>query len=169
MGAITVEIRREQPDDIPVIHQITHDAFAPKAFSDGTEPAVIDALREAGDLALSLVAVKDDIPVGHVAFSPVEAGNVSTGWFGLGPVAVLPDLQRTGIGSALIKKGLNILRETDARGCALIGDPGYYCRFGFTSDGCLHYEGVPDKNVMWLSFDKCKPTGQLIFKPAFRS
>ena len=69
-----MEIRSEQPADIPLIYQLTDRAFAPMSFSDGTEPAVIDALREAGDLTLSLVALKDNTLVGHVAFSPVQAG-----------------------------------------------------------------------------------------------
>ena len=162
-----MEIRSEQPADIPLIYQLTDRAFAPMSFSDGTEPAVIDALREAGDLTLSLVALKDNTLVGHVAFSPVQAGSYSKGWYGLGPISVLPEHQRTGIGSALINKGFDLLSDIHADGCALVGDPGYYCRFGFTTDGSLHYKGVPDKNVLWISFNNLHPTGQLIFKPAF--
>jgi len=162
-----MEIRDERPEDTPGIHQLTADAFTPKSFSDGTEPAIIDALRNAGDLTISLVAIKDNLLVGHVAFSPVVVCSDKSGWYGLGPVSVLPELQRQGIGSALINKGLRILRHQGATGCALIGDPNYYSRFGFVSDGNLHYEGIPDEHVQWLSFEKEHPKGQLVFSPAF--
>jgi len=118
-------------------------------------------------------AINNNVLVGHVAFSPVSidvvdgVGSGTNRWYGLGPVAVLPELQRKGIGSALINKGLNILRNMGADGCALIGDPNYYNRFGFISDGNLHYENVADKNVQWLSFNNVRPSGQLVFSPAF--
>jgi len=162
-----MEIRNERPEDTSDIHQLTADAFAPMSFSDGTEPDIIDAMRAAGDLTLSLVAIKDNVLVGHVAFSPVRVGSVTTGWYGLGPVSVQTELQRKGIGSALIKEGLSTLRDMGADGCALIGDPNYYNRFGFESDGNLHYEGVADQHVQWLSFNNKQPAGQLVFSPAF--
>lgn len=90
-------IRSEQVEECSAIHQLTATAFAPKAFSDGTEPDIIDALRAAGDLTLSLVAIKDQILVGHVAFSPVCIDGVNKTWHGLGPVSVKPELQRQGV------------------------------------------------------------------------
>ena len=160
-------IRSEQVEECSAIHQLTATAFAPKAFSDGTEPDIIDALRAAGDLTLSLVAIKDQVLVGHVAFSPVRIDGISETWHGLGPVSVKPELQRQGIGTALINEGLRLIRDRGSDGCALIGDPDYYSRFGFVSDGNLHYEGVPDKHVQWLSFSSVSPAGQLVFSPAF--
>jgi len=160
-------IRSEQAEELSAIHQLTADAFAPKSFSDGTEPDIIDALREAGDLTLSLVAIKEQVLVGHVAFSPVSIDSATKAWHGLGPVSVLPEMQRQGIGTALINEGLRLLRDRSSDGCALIGDPNYYSRFGFVSDGNLHYEGVPDEHVQWLSFNDVSPTGQLVFSPTF--
>ncbi len=160
-------IRNEQPTDIPGIHQLTADAFAPKTFSDGSEPKVIDKLRAIGDLALSLIAEQDNLLLGHVAFSPVTISKPNTQWYGLGPISVTPDLQHEGIGSALINEGLNILRSMGAKGCALVGDPNYYRRFGFISDGNLHCDGFPDEHVQWISFDGHNPQGQLLFSPAF--
>jgi len=162
-----MEIRHEQPSDILGIYQLTADAFAPMAFSDGTEPAVIDALRLAGELTLSLVAIKKHVLVGHIAFSPITVGSSSNNWYGLGPISVLPELQHTGIGSGLIKEGFRMLRDKQAEGCALIGNPNYYSRFGFISDGNVHYKSVPDKNVQWISFNDKRPTGQLEFSAAF--
>jgi hypothetical protein len=74
----TMEIRQERPDDIDVIRQITTAAFAPIAHSRQTEAAVVDALRSAGALTLSLVAVVDGAVVEHVAFSPVTINGAGT-------------------------------------------------------------------------------------------
>ena len=164
-----MDIRREQPEDHQSIYQLTADAFAPMPYSDGSEPDIIDALRTAGNLTLSLVAIKSETLVGHVAFSPVRIGESTHSWYGLGPVSVRPDLQRSGIGTALINKGLHILEEMNAAGCALIGDPNYYCRFGFVSDGSIQYQGVSDEIVQWKNFSKQRPAGSLIFCPEFGS
>ncbi len=162
-----MEIRRERPDDVKAIHQLTADAFAPKSYSDGTEPAVIDGLRAAGNLILSLVAVKDDVIVAHVAFSPVTIGEKVNSWVGLGPVSVMPSLQRRGIGSNLINEGLRLIEGMNADGCALIGDPKYYRRFGFVSDGSIQYQGVSDEIVQWKRFKGQRPEGRLVFSPEF--
>lgn len=162
-----MEIRSEKPEDHHEIHRLTANAFAGLSYSDGTEPAIIDRLRAAGDLTLSLVAMKSDALVGHVAFSPVSIGICTSTWYGLGPVSVRPDLQRTGIGSALIIEGLRILEGMGADGCVLIGDPDYYCRFGFRSDGRIQYRDLPDEYVQWKSFGEQRPEGLLVFSPAF--
>ena len=107
--------------------------------------------------------------MGHIAFSPVSIGQHLTGWYGLGPVSVDPEHQRKGIGSALINEGFKKLKERHANGCALIGDPNYYSRFGFLSDGKVQYQDVPGKNVQWISFGEIIPTGELVFCPAFDS
>lgn len=105
--------------------------------------------------------------MGHVAFLPVTIGVESDGWYGLGPVSVWPDKQRQGIGSALINEGLAILKANGAKGCVLIGDPAYYERFGFRSDGNLRYQQVPTQYVQSLPFKSDPATGQLKFSPAF--
>ena len=161
-------IRPERGRDPPGIHDLVDRAFRPMAFSDGTEPAVVDRLRRRGELALSLVAESDGAVVGHVAFSPasVRPSDVS-GWYALGPVAVDPPLQRTGIGAALIDEGLRTLRERGARGVVLIGDPAYYGRFGFVGDGRLRYRDLPDGIAQWLAFGTPPPSGELRFSDAF--
>lgn len=162
-----MEIRKELASDICSIHKLTEIAFATKDYSDGLEPTIIDNLRIAGDLTLSLVAIRGEVIVGHVAFSPVVIGDQRENWFGLGPISVQPEMQKIGIGSALVNEGLDILKNSGAHGCALIGDPNYYSRFGFVSDGCVHYSGVPDEIVQWLGFTDLRPNGQLTFRPAF--
>lgn len=160
-------IRPEQAEDKQIIHDLTIAAFASVSFSDGSEAPIITKLRNDGDLTVSLVAVRDGDIVGHVAFSPVTIGTESDGWYGLGPVSVWPDKQRQGIGSALINEGLAILRANGAKGCVLIGDPAYYGRFGFRSDGNLSYQELPAQYVQSLPFQNGRATGQLKFSPAF--
>lgn len=160
-----MDIRPEIHADIDAIYQLTQTAFAPMPYSDGDEGACINKLRADGDLTISLVAVEAEAIVGHVAFSPVTIAGVSDNWFGLGPVSVASEKQKTGIGSALIKKGLAQIKSLGAKGCVLIGDPNYYCRFGFVGDGRLTYRDLPSEVVQWLSFTDEKPSGVLKYSP----
>ncbi|MCP4073744.1 MAG: N-acetyltransferase [Hyphomicrobiales bacterium] len=162
-----MQIRDEQPADKQAIFRLTTAAFESMAYSDGSEPVIIDALRENGDLTLSLVAVDGGEVVGHIAFSPVTINGVTDRWFGLGPVSVEPEKQNGGIGSKLVRQGLDWLKSHGANGCVLVGDPNYYGRFGFMSDGNLAYGDVPGKFVQWLSFDGKPPAGVIKFSPAF--
>ena len=164
---MAIIIRPEQPGDEQFIHDLTVAAFKSKSYSDGSEAPIITSLRKDGDLTLSLVAVEGSAIVGHIAFSPVMIGTDEEGWYGLGPVSVWPHHQRRGIGSALIDDGLKILKARGAKGCALVGDPGYYRRFGFQSDGCLSYQGLPAEHVQSLSFGEEAASGPLRFSPAF--
>lgn len=165
--SVAVQIREEQSTDHALIHRLTEIAFASAQISGGTEPQIINRLRASNKLALSLVAEDARGIQGHVAFSPVQIGQFSTGWFGLGPVSVHPHEQRKGIGSLLITQGLEKLRIRNADGCALIGDPDYYHRFGFRSDGKLQYADVPSEYVQWISFGNKRPAGDLIYSSAF--
>ncbi|MCB0152514.1 MAG: N-acetyltransferase, partial [Caldilineaceae bacterium] len=89
------------------------------------------------------------------------------GWYGLGPVSVLPAYQGMGIGGALIVEGLARLRKLGARGCCLVGHPGYYGRFGFEHVDGLAYEGVPPEAFFVLAFDGPLPQGTVAFHAAF--
>ncbi len=164
---MTIAIRREQPGDEQAIHDLTVAAFKPTSYGDGSEAPIVAGLREDGDLTLSLVAVEGVDIVGHIAFSPITIEGEDQGWYGLGPVSVRPHRQGQGIGSALINEGLAILKKSGATGCALVGDPDYYKRFGFRSDGSLTYREVPVKYVQSLSFQDETVCGRLRFSPAF--
>ncbi len=164
MGAM---IRPETPADAAAIRRLTDAAFAGAPHAAGTEGAIVDALRAEGTLALSLVAEEAGAVIGHVAFSPVAIGGADVGWFGLGPVSVLPGRQRAGIGSRLIRDGLARLRGLGARGCVVLGDPGYYRRFGFENDPRLTFEGAPAEYFMRLAFDHPAPAGPVTYRPAF--
>jgi len=103
-------IRQETTSDIEAITQITIAAFRTLPISNQTEQFIIKALRVAGALTLSLVAEIGGRVVGHIAFSPVTISDGSKNWYGLGPVSVLPDYQRQGIGKLLINEGLSLLK-----------------------------------------------------------
>jgi putative acetyltransferase len=163
-----MKIRPETPQDISAIEQITIAAFNGKWYSDQTEHWVINRLREAGAMSVSLVSEIDGIVVGHVAFSVVNINSEDKGWYGIGPVSVLPEFQKQGIGSKLIREGLAIIQEMGARGCVLEGDPEYYQRFGFKNYPDLFYEGTPDpKYFMALPFYDDVPNGKVEFHKAF--
>lgn len=162
-----VLIRTEQPDDIDDIFNVTRHAFAGKTYSSGTEQLIVTQLREDGDLTLSLVAVKDKKIVGHIAFSPVTIQGEHFNWFGLGPVSVFPPMQRKGIGTTLINAGLRKMQAIGACGIALIGNPDYYSRFGFTSNNQLSYGETPLAFVQYLTWKDTAPAGELVFCQAF--
>jgi putative acetyltransferase len=166
-------IRDEKPRDHEAIGELTSAAFLDHPHSQQTEAALIVALRDAGALTISLVAEMDDRVVGHIAFSPVTVDGEDKGWFGLGPVAVLPELQGSGIGRALIEAGLDRLKEMRAAGCVLVGYPEFYKRFGFRPNPRLTYAGVPPEYFMALALgsegDSAVelPKGEVHFHPAF--
>ncbi len=164
---IPVIIRTENASDMAAIRAVHVAAFANHPFSRQTEHLIVDALRQAGALDISLVAEVDGRVVGHIAFSKAPIGGMDCGWFLLGPVGVLPTCQRGGIGSALVKSGLAQIRPLGARGCALVGDPHFYARFGFASRADITMPGVPQENVMALAFETPLPAGPLGHHEAF--
>ncbi len=165
MTAVT--LRPEAPGDERPIYVLTTAAFLDMPFSDGDEQDLVDALRDHGDLTLSLVAEDSDGIVGHIAFSPVTISDGTSEWYGLGPVSVKPDLQRQGIGSMLIKRGIADLRERGARGIILLGSPEYYARFGFEHDPELQYPGPPAEYFQRLVLEGKAPSGIVRYARAF--
>lgn len=160
-------IRNENETDISAISDITIAAFKPLDISNHTEHFIVEALRAAGALTVSLVAEVEGRVVGHIAFSPVTMSDGTDHWYGLGPVSVHPDFQRSGIGKALINEGLARLRGLNAAGCCLAGHPGYYRQFGFVNaDGLIH-EGVPPEFFFVLPFDGPVPQGKAVFHEGF--
>lgn len=160
-------VRSERPGDADAIRALTAAAFAGMAHSDGSEPRIVDRLRADGDLALSLVAEDGGAIVGHIALSPVTITDGAQGWYGLGPVSVMPRRQRAGIGGAMIEAGLAELRDRGARGVVLLGDPGYYARFGFAHDPALIYAGPPPKYFQCLLLAGDMPAGEVRYAPGF--
>lgn len=165
--ALKIIVRNEKPSDIDAISEITSAAFENHPYSHQTEPLIIHTLRAAGALAVSLVAEVEGSVVGHIAFSPVTVSDHSSGWYGAGPVSVLPALQRQGIGKSLIREGLSLLKASGAKGCVLVGDPGYYKRFGFRNLPELTLADVPQEYFLALPFGENRTRGVVVFHEGF--
>ncbi|MGE8065242.1 GNAT family N-acetyltransferase [Pseudomonas sp. NPDC089569] len=164
---MNLTIRSERAEDTRRIATLTGAAFEQAEHSSHTEHFIVDALRRAGQLTISLVAVENDEIVGHVAISPVTVSSGATRWYGLGPISVLPDRQGQGIGSALMKAALADLQGKGAAGCVVLGDPGYYGRFGFNSQAGLELPGVPGEYFQALSFWGDFPVGTVHYHASF--
>jgi putative acetyltransferase len=162
-----VIVRPETNRDLDGIREVNVVAFEGHPYSQQTEHLIVEALRAADALEVSLVAESDDEVVGHIAFSAAAIGGSPTGWFLLGPVAVRPEHQGAGIGSALVEAGLDALRARGAGGCVLVGDPAFYGRFGFEQYPGVAWHGVPDENVVCLLLAGEMPTGEVACHPAF--
>jgi len=160
-------IREETGADMEAITEVTIKAFKNHPISDTTEHLIINTLRDADALTISLVAEADGDVIGHIAFSPVTISDGTQDWYGLGPVSVLPDYQKRGIGKSFINKGLSSLKELGAQGCVLVGDPNYYKRFGFRNFPELVYEGVPQEVFLVLPFNEKIPKGIVSFHEGF--
>lgn len=164
-----IVIRSETSADVDAIAEVTAAAFNSLEISSHTEQFVITALRAAKALTVSLVAERDGRVIGHIAFSPVIMSDGTPDWYGLGPVSVLPEYQRQGIGKALIEEGLSRLKARNAKGCCLVGHPDYYRKFGFRNTPELGLEGIPPEVFFVLPFDGSVPKGSVMFHEAFKA
>jgi putative acetyltransferase len=166
---LEIAIRSETTHDIEAIAEVTVAAFQILKVSNHTEQFIIEALRSAKVLTVSLVAEVNGRVIGHIAFSPVTISDGTQDWYGLGPVSVLPEYQRQGIGKALIHEGLSRLKSMHARGCCLVGHPEYYKKFGFDNIPGLVHEGVPPEVFLALPFDQNTPQGTVTFHEGFKA
>jgi putative acetyltransferase len=161
-------VREERSGDEAAIAALTEAAFRDQPHSDGSEATIIERLRADGDLALSLVAEDaGGTIVGHVAFSPVTIADRAQGWYGLGPLSVSPARQREGIGSALVRRGLERLADERAEGCVVLGEPAFYGRFGFRHEPRLSYPGPPPEYFQMVAFADSEPEGTVRYAAAF--
>jgi putative acetyltransferase len=156
-----IQIRQEEPRDIEAIGQVCD-----QAFGQPQEGAVVDSLRRNCEDLLSLVAVSENRVVGHILFSPVtveQEGKTFQG-VGLAPMAVLPEFQRKGIGSELVRAGIAMLKQKGCPFIIVLGHADYYPRFGFeraSQYGIRSEWDVPDDAFMVLALDDEKMEGIL--------
>ncbi|WP_207063536.1 GNAT family N-acetyltransferase [Motiliproteus sp. SC1-56] len=162
-------IRDERPGDIEPIENVTVQAFLNAPHTDHREQHIVRALREAGALSVSLVAETRGEVVAHVAASPVTLSDGATGWYGIGPVSVMPAHQRTGLGSQLMEAALQRLQHLGAAGAVVLGDPAYYSRFGFKPEPELVLPGVPAPYFQALAWGDSLPRGEVAYHPAFNA
>ncbi len=165
-----MRIRPEAPADVDAIRAVNVAAFESPA-----EAALVDALRGIAYPYLSLVAEDDGAIVGHILFTPVQVPNVTTLVVGLAPMAVLPGRQRAGIGSALVRAGLDGCRALNASAAIVLGHPEYYPRFGFVPAerfGLMSEYDVPADAFMALELQPgalASATGIVKYHPAFNA
>lgn len=164
-----IVIRDETGADVDAISDVTVRAFETLEISNHTEQFIIAALRAARSLSVSLVAELDGRVVGHIAFSPVTLSDGTRNWYGLGPLSVLPQYQRQGIGKALAQEGLSRLKDLKARGCCVVGHPDYYRKLGFRNAPEFVLEGVPPEVFLVLALDGHVPQGAVKFHKAFEA
>jgi putative acetyltransferase len=164
-----VQIRAEQTQDYAAVF-----ALNTAAFDSAAEAKLVDRLRgECGDL-ISLVAVDDDDIVGHILFSPVTLDTENAPKiFGLGPMAVTPECQRQGIGSALVEAGLEQCRAKGIDAVIVLGHPAFYPRFGFVPASRFGIDSefpAPDEAFMAIELTPgvlADHSGQARYHPAF--
>ena len=150
-----VEIRKEVPDDIIAIRDLNK-----RAFGQDQESNIVDALRSNGAAVLSLVATLNGRIVGHIMYSPASVGELVG--VALGPMAVLPEHQRQGIGTRLVEVGNRRLSELGYPFIVVVGYPDYYPRFGFRSARSYGIQcewELPDDVFMLLVLDKTRMHG----------
>ncbi|WP_421245394.1 GNAT family N-acetyltransferase [Aeromonas sanarellii] len=164
---MNILIRPETGADHEAIEAVTVAAFLNAPHTDHNEQLIVRALRQAGALSLSLVAEQEGRVVGHLCFSPVTISDGSPHWYGLGPISVSPALHGKGLGSRLMDAGLAQLKGMGAAGCVVLGEPGFYGRFGFVPEPGLTLPGVPAEYFMARSFGAAMPSGEVCYHPAF--
>lgn len=147
-----LQVRKERPGDEGFVREINR-----RAFETEEEANVVDRLRNTCDGYLAFVAIVDDVIVGHILFTPATLDGSELVGMGLAPMAVDPGFQNRGIGTLLVRQGLEHLRASGCPFVIVLGHPGYYPRFGFelasTRRVSCQWEGVPDEAFMIKVFD----------------
>ncbi len=145
-----------------------------QAFHQSTEADIVDALRAADKMTLSLVAESDRAVVGHILFSPATVDGRDTAIAALGPIAVIPRMQQHEIGTLLIRSGMNICRELGIKALVVLGPPDYYLRFGFQQASSVgltsSWKNVPDQAFMAIELEPgalAGCTGTVRYAPEF--
>ena len=150
-----LEIREEHPSDVAFIRDLNK-----RAFEQEQEGNIVDALRSNGAALLSMVATLNGRVVGHIMYSPLVVGELTGA--ALGPMAVLPEHQRQGIGTKLVEAGNRKLKDDGCPFIIVVGHPNYYPRFGFVPANTHGIEcewEVPTDAFMLLVLNQSKLQG----------
>ena len=168
----TLLIRDQTEADFSAVHDLVITAFKTLPIACGREQFVMDDLwrRRAATVALiaeEVSAYGRHLLVGQAAFSKITINGADLGWHGCGPLSVLPARHGLGIGTALMREGLNRLKTLGSKGCVVVGDPNYYLRFGFAHTRTLREPSVPPDAFMALRFAGDMPSGEVALDSAF--
>ncbi|EOD54466.1 GNAT family N-acetyltransferase [Aeromonas molluscorum] len=161
-------LRTERPGDMLPVYELVS-----AAFGRTDEAELVNRLRECGAAVVTQVEEEDYEFMGHLLLSPVTINGLEGPWLGLAPVAVHPDWQGQGIGSELIREGLDTALEMDWKAVVVLGDPSYYSRFGFRPASefglCCCYE-VPSEHFMAMELQAgglAGLHGEVLYHPLF--
>lgn len=163
----SITIKNESLSDYHAIDALIQSAFANHPYSNNTEYLIVQKLRADNALALGLVAEVENNIVGYIAFSEVLINGQKANWYGLGPIAVLPKFQRQGIGTLLIRQGIDKIKKQGAHGIVLVGDPTYYNQFGFLRHPELIYNAAPEEYFLSIPFIPEYKKGVVEYHPSF--
>ncbi len=165
-------IREETPADYEKVYLLVKKAFASAEHADGNEQDLVNELRKSDSFipSLSLVAEEDGVLAGYILFTKLRIGEENA--LALAPLAVLPDFQKQGIGSALIKEGHKMAKEMGYRFSVVLGSEKYYPKFGYIPASRYGIKApfpVPDENFMAINLkgDSVKLNAQVIYDKAF--
>jgi putative acetyltransferase len=162
-------VRDQTESDFAALHDLVIAAFKTMPYACGREQFIMDALWRTDAATVALVAEDADAIVGQVAFSKVKIGGADVGWHACGPLSVLPKRHKQGVGSALMRAGLERLRALGGKGCVLVGDPAYYRRFGFENTDAMRSPGVRPEVFTALLIAGEMPKGDVEFDKAFEA
>lgn len=154
-GPLSIEVREERPGDVAAIRDLNQ-----RAFEQDQEGNIVDALRSNGGALLSLVATANRQVVGHIMYSTISVGSLRGA--ALGPMAVLPELQRQGIGSKLVEAGNRQIKQGGCPFIIVVGHPEFYPRFGFRparARGITCEWDLPEEVFMLLVLDEAEMEG----------
>lgn len=162
----TIAVREIRPEDYTQVSKLVE-----LAFGDRGEAELVSSLRDHNDVVLELVALTTDLPIGHILFSRVKiTGDDASDAVALAPLAVLPDFQKRGAGSLLIKAAHQILADKGETLSFVLGDPAYYTKFGYAHQRAAGFESVyQGEYLQALAFAEAPSTGTLHYSPAFGS
>lgn len=168
-NSVAISVRRESPGDIRDIYNINY-----RAFTREDEGRLVDRLRNEVCPFISLVAEDGEgVLAGHILFTPVTVGHSSIRAAGLGPMAVLPERQGTGAGSALIREGLQTCAGEGIDAVFVLGHPEYYTKFGFSHASAKGIYWKSDEFAPYFFVIELVPgalervTGEARYHPAF--
>lgn len=158
---MNINIRKENVEEKEIIYNLIKEAFKGEAHSDGGEQDLVNRLRHSSSYIpqLSLVALEGEKIVGHIMFTKISIENKENKVAGLAlaPLAVLPEYQKKGIGSNLIKEVLKIAKDLGYKSVVVLGSEQYYPKFGFKEAidfGVKPPFEVPSKNFMVIELEK---------------
>jgi putative acetyltransferase len=162
-----VRVRPERKHDAAAIRNVQYNAFNDHPYTYKDEYKIVDALRKSDSLTLSLVAEEYGAGiVGQLTISPVLINGHDEGWFYVGPVGVLPEHQRKGIGTSLIRQAVRAMYTQRANGLISHGDPKFFTKLGFRNDSRITYKNVQPEHIVLLPLGKSVPEGAVVLHTA---